>query len=136
MSGLSVAEYVATITSRDQTWRDLALCHGSTVEVQRMFMCTEDQIFETPSGKVSGHAVQTFVVESFCRHCPVQWECARSGLVEEELEGDRTTGAWSMTRRDRRWLYQQSDALGQIDLAKVANEPVTDMVKRLRAERD
>lgn len=86
--------------------------------------------------KVYGVDIQQYLVETRCQTCVVQWECARQGVAYEEVEaGDRSTGAWAMLRRDRRWLAQQPDALGLIDLAKLHDVPVSIMVMRVRAER-
>ena len=134
MAGQTTEEYVASIVARDFTWQSDALCAGSPPAVVTMFTCTEDEAFEMNGRAFTGYDIQCYLVDSFCRHCPVQWECARFGLEEEAEMGDRTTGAWGMTRRDRRWLHKRDDALGQVDLAKANGEPVADMIVRLRSE--
>lgn len=128
----SIGEYVQAITRGERDWVVNALCAGSGAEERRRWTCREDEIFVMASGeKITGYDVQLYLTENICRHCPVQWECARQGLEEEELEA-RSTGAWAMTRRDRRWFARREDALGQIDLAKMNSEPIVDMIARLR----
>lgn len=136
MSGSTLTEYVLGVLGGD-TWLDGALCAGSTHEMRERWTCTEDQTFEMIDGTtITGYDVQCYLVDNICRHCPVQWECARNGLREEIEAGDRSTGAWAMTRRDRRWFHHQDDNLGQIDLAKMHGEPIVEMIWRLRDERD
>lgn len=131
----SVAEYVRRITHRDEVWRRDAACRNSSAEVVTMFTCTEDESFERNGMKVAGVVVQRYLVDTFCHGCPVQWECAHTGLVEEADAGDRSTGAWAMIRSDRRWLFKQDDALGIIDHAKMASIPVHEAVAKARADK-
>ena len=99
-----------------------------------MFTCTEDESFERNGMKVAGGVVQRYLVDTFCQGCPVQGECAHTGLGEEAEAGDRSTGAWAMIRSDRRWLFKQADALGIIDHAKLNSIPVHEAVAKARAE--
>lgn len=132
----TVPEYVDSVVYDDDGWRERAACRHSSAEIVHMFTCTEDEEFEMFGQKVYGVDVQQYLVESRCHDCVVQWECARQGVAFEETEaGDRSTGAWAMLRRDRRWLASQPDALGLIDLAKRDNIPVAVMVTVTRAER-
>lgn len=99
-----------------------------------MFTCTEDEEFDVLGNRVFGFDVQTYLVEAYCLECTVQWECAREAVEIEEVEGgDRSTGAWAMTRRDRRWLAAQPRAFGIIDQAKWDNVPVSVAVRDARA---
>lgn len=116
-------------SDRAHTWMLDANCRGAGPSRVAMFTCLEDETFEVCGEELSGYDVQCYLVESYCRTCPVQWECARNGLeVEERDGGDRSTGAWAMPRRDRRWLSQHPGALGIIDRAKANMEPVWDAV--------
>jgi hypothetical protein len=132
-TGQSLADYVRTITERDGKWRLRAHCRGASSQVVEMFTCLEDEDFEILGRHVTGFDVQTYLVEAYCHLCEVQWECAREAVVFEEREGgDRSTGAWAMTRRDRRWLAKQPDALGIIDRAKVDGVPVSVAIADIR----
>lgn len=127
------AAYIETVVSRDGAWRKRSACRGANPEIVTMFTCTEDEDFEILGRKVNGFDVQSYLVEAYCLACPVQWECAREAVVYEEAEGgDRSTGAWAMTRRDRRWLAKQPDALGIIDQARWDGIPVSRAVADAR----
>lgn len=133
--GAERAAYIERVAYRDESWRLDAACRNVSPEVNRMFTCLESDRFDTvDGGKVDGFDVQTYLVEVYCLGCPVQWECARDALTSEaDLFGDFSTGAWAMTRRDRRWLVEQPDALGIIDAAKWDGVPVAVAVAEARA---
>lgn len=128
-------EWCTTLPSeRDWDWRERAACRGAGPQRVAMFTCLEDETFDIFGEKLSGYDVQCFLVDTYCRTCPVQWECARWGVEVEEYEaGDRSTGAWAMPRRDRRWLAQHPACLGIIDQAKVDGVPVSEAVADARA---
>ena len=133
--GAEPSEYVRSVVYRDETWRADAMCRGASTEVVTMFTCTEDERFVVLGRQVWGYDVQCYLVEAYCEPCPVQWECARHGVEVEELE-DRSTGAWAMTRRDRRWLAKQPDAFKIIDQAKFDDVPVHVAVAAARHRTD
>lgn len=128
-------DYAEVIATRSDVWRDRATCRDSSPEVVTMFTCTEDEKFEQGGVVVTGAVVQGYLLEAYCAGCPVQWECAHAGLVEEADAGDRSTGVWAMMRSDRRWLSKQDDALGIIDLAYLNGTPVQEAVAEERANR-
>ncbi len=120
------SDYINRVAFRDETWRLRSACRNSSPQIVTMFTCTEDETFEMFDKQIDGYHIQCYLVESYCRTCPVQWECARHAIEVEEVEaGDRSTGAWAMTRRDRRWLFKQSNALGIIDQAHWDGVPVS-----------
>lgn len=127
------AAYIQAVVTRDDSWRQHSACRDSGPERVAMFTCTEDEEFEILGRKVNGFDVQSYLVEAYCLTCPVQWECAREAVFYEETEGgDRSTGAWAMTRRDRRWLARQPDAKGIIDGAKWDGIPISRAVADAR----
>lgn len=128
-----LSAYVDSIAFLNDEWRKLSACRGASTEIVRMFTCTEDETFEFAGRRFTGLDAQTYLVEAYCQTCPVQWECARHAIVVEE--GQRTTGAWAMTKRDRGWLARQPDGLSIIDAAKVDDVPVHVAVASARAER-
>jgi len=128
----SLRDYIFEVAIGDQKWRDRAACKSSNPTIVRMFTCDEQTMFELAGKRVSGFHIQQYLVAEYCRSCPVQWECCRHAIQYEMDE--RFTGAWSMLRRDLRWLHAQPDPLGFIDKAKLADVPVSIAVQDARAK--
>lgn len=123
----SEADYVKRVAAGDETWRLHALCCGITVDTQEMFFCFEEDEIQHRGEIATGLQVQRYLVETFCSHCPVQWECLRSACAD-----DTTVGVWGATGRDRRWLMKQRNPLGIIDTARIDKQAVSEAIRMRR----
>lgn len=124
----STAAYALRTVLGDMTWQNEALCAGATIEVNQMFFCFEEDEFIHDGKIASGLQVQRYLVDSHCRHCPVQWDCLRHAVTVDE-----PVGVWAVTGRDRRWLMRRRNPLGIIDAARLRKQPLVDAISELRA---
>ena len=137
-------DYVKRVVTRDETWRLNANCRDGGPQLVDLFCCLEDDLYVNRGGfpvrvdapkrreiPITGLSMQQYVVGALCVPCPVQWECARHAL-EHEADNKRSTGAWSMTRRDLRWLAGRSDAMQIVDTARYEGVAVSIRVEELQ----
>lgn len=117
----SLREYALRVAGRDDTWKKRSLCLDQPEFAGSFTADEDDMLVDGDNEWVTGYEAQKRVVEQFCFHCPVQWECARWGVeVNEEV------GVYALTVRERRWLINNraETALTLIDEARIAGTPV------------
>jgi hypothetical protein len=110
--------YIRAAVGQDLSWKERAKCRGQGVEMGGIWLLEDNDIVEFGESRYTGKVI-TEMALTWCSVCPVQYDCARFGVIT-----GAKVGTYGVHLDLLKWLMKRSDWAQIISRAEHTDTPV------------